>query len=110
MIWVYAEANPFSDSSGNFIGQMGYLVEALSRTPAKGHAVVQQLDAAAPIGGPPMVVVTDPPYYDNVPYADLSDFFYVWLRRCLGRIHPDLFSTILVPKAQELIAEPGPTG
>ena len=110
MIWVYAEANPFSDSSGNFIGQMGYLVEALSRTPAKGHAVVQQLDAAAPIGGPPMVVVTDPPYYNNVPYADLSDFFYVWLRRCLGRIHPDLFSTILVPKAQELIAEPARQG
>ena len=110
MIWVYAEANPFSDSSGNFIGQMGYLVEALSRTPAKGHAVVSQLDAAAPIDRPPMVVATDPPYYDNVPYADLSDFFYVWLRRCLGQLHPDLFSTILVPKAQELIAEPARQG
>ena len=110
MIWVYAEANPFSDSSGNFIGQMDYLVEALSRTPAKGHAVVEQFDAAAAIDRPPMVVVTDPPYYDNVPYADLSDFFYVWLRRCLGQLHPDLFSTILVPKAQELIAEPARQG
>jgi putative DNA methylase len=89
---------------------MGYLVEALSRTPAKGHAVVEQLDAAAPIDRPPMVVVTDPPYYDNVPYADLSDFFYVWLRRCLSQLHPDLFSTILVPKAQELIAEPARQG
>ena len=110
MVWSFAEANPFSDSSGNFIGQMGYLVEALSRTPAKGHAVVEQLDAAAPIDRPLMVVVTDPPYYDNVPYADLSDFFYVWLRRCLSQLHPDLFSTILVPKAQELIAEPARQG
>jgi putative DNA methylase len=59
---------------------------------------------------PPMVVATDPPYYDNVPYADLSDFFYVWLRRCLGELHPDLFATILVPKAQELIAEPARHG
>jgi putative DNA methylase len=105
MIWVYAEANPFSDSSGNFIGQMGYLVEALSRAPARGDGTVQQLDAAAPIAGSSVLVATDPPYYNNVPYADLSDFFYVWLRRCLGRIYPELFSTILVPKAQELIAD-----
>jgi putative DNA methylase len=52
------------------------------------------------------VVCTDPPYYDNVPYADLSDFFYIWLRRILGRIYPDLFSTLLVPKASELVADP----
>jgi putative DNA methylase len=110
MVWVYAEANPFSDSSGNFTGQIGYLAEALARTPARGHAVVQQLDAAARIDRPRSIVVTDPPYYDNVPYADLSDFFYVWLRRCLGRLYPELFSTILVPKAQELIAEPARQG
>lgn len=110
MIWVYAEANPFSDSSGNFAGQITYLAEALARVPARGSAVVQQLDAAAPIERPAAVVVTDPPYYDNVPYADLSDFFYVWLRRCLGKIYPDLFSTILVPKSQELIAEPARHG
>ena len=111
MVWMYAEANPFSDSSGNFNGQLEYLVEALARTPARGSATVKQLDAAAlvdwaAIDRPPMVVATDPPYYNNIPYADLSDFFYVWLRRCLGRIHPELFSTILTPKAQELIAEP----
>ena len=81
-------SNPFSDSSGNFIGQMDYLVEALARTPARGCAeVVQQLDAAAHVAGSSMLVATDPPYYNNVPYADLSDFFYVWLRRCL---EPDL--------------------
>jgi putative DNA methylase len=105
MVWSFAEANPFSESSGNFIGQMDYLVEALSRTPAKGHADIQQLDAAAHVVGSSMLVATDPPYYNNVPYADLSDFFYVWLRRCLGQIYPELFSTILVPKAQELIAD-----
>jgi putative DNA methylase len=110
MIWVYAEANPFSDSSGNFTGQVGYLVEALARTPARGRAVVRQLDAAAPMDRLEIVVATDPPYYDNIPYADLSDFFYVWLRRCLGHIHPELFSTILTPKAQELIAEPARHG
>lgn len=115
MIWEYAEANPFSDSSGNFTGQLGYLVEALARSPARGLAVVQQLDAAAVvdwavIDRPPMVVATDPPYYDNIPFADLSDFFYVWLRRCLAPIHPELFSTILTPKTQELIAEPARHG
>lgn len=110
MVWFYAEANPFSDSSGNFTGQVDYLVEALTRTPARGRGIVEQLDAAAPVDRPEMVVATDPPYYDNVPYADLSDFFYVWLRGCLSRIYPQLFSTILVPKAQELIAEPARQG
>ena len=107
MIWVYAEGNPFSDSSGNFLGQLGYLTAALEHVPAgrQGHA--EQLDARSShkIGRTAMVC-TDPPYYDNVPYADLSDFFYVWLRRCLKYTYPDLSSTLLVPKAQELIAEP----
>lgn len=110
MIWVYAEANPFSDSSGNFLGQVEYLANALDRVPARGRATVQQLDAAASGPGRAAMVCTDPPYYDNVPYADLSDFFYVWLRRCLSKIEPELFSTILVPKAQELIAEPARQG
>ncbi|MCL6646238.1 MAG: DUF1156 domain-containing protein, partial [Dehalococcoidia bacterium] len=110
MVWVFAEANPFSSSSGNFAGQVEYLVEALSRTPATVPARVDQLDAAALRTPGPGMVSTDPPYYDNVPYADLSDFFYVWLRRCAGSLYPDLFSTLLVPKAQELIAEPARQG
>ncbi len=107
MIWAYTEANPFSNSSGNFLGQVGYLVEALARVPARGAAQVRQLDARTPrrLDGP-VLVCTDPPYYDNIPFADLSDFFYVWLRRCLRDIHPELFGTILVPKSLELIAEP----
>jgi putative DNA methylase len=111
MIWVYSEANPFSNSTGNFLGQVEYLAEVLERVPARGTANVRQLDAAAPgAWDGPVLVCTDPPYYDNVPYADLSDFFYVWLRRCLAKIEPELFSTILVPKAQELIAEPARQG
>ena len=107
MIWAYAEANPFSNSTGNFLGQIKYLTEALSKVPAQGRASIRQLDARNahyPSGS--YMVCTDPPYYDNIPYADLSDFFYVWLRRCLKNIYPDLFSTILVPKSHDLIAEP----
>jgi putative DNA methylase len=110
MIWVYAEANPFSDSSGNFIGQIDYLAAALARVPAGVAGYAQQLDATTPLPGPPAMVCTDPPYYDNVPYADLSDFFYVWLRRCVSAYVPELFSTILVPKERELIAEPARQG
>jgi putative DNA methylase len=105
MIWVFAEANPFSTSSGNFTGQVEYLAEALEATPAKGRGVATQADAAT---GPPLpaaCVATDPPYYDNVPYGDLSDFFYVWLRRAAGGLYPELFGTVLVPKTAELIAE-----
>jgi len=110
MIWVYAEANPFSDSSGNFLGQMDYLVKALAPLPAQGEAIIRQLDAAAEVNRGTAMVCTDPPYYDNVPYADLSDFFYIWHRLCLSKIYPDLYSTLLVPKAQELIAEPARQG
>lgn len=110
MIWVYAEANPFSNSSGNWLGQIRYLADALERVPAKGSAVVRQLDAAADIDRRAGMVCTDPPYYDVVPFADLSDFFYIWHRRCLSQIYPDLYSTLLVPKAQELIAEPARQG
>ena len=111
MIWVFAEGNPFSDSSGNFLGQLEYLLAVLERLPAEGEGRVEQLDARSLARlSQTAVVCTDPPYYDNIPYADLSDFFYVWLRRCLGDVYPDLFSTLLVPKAQEMIAEPARHG
>jgi putative DNA methylase len=111
MIWVFAEANPFSDSSGSIKGQIDYLAEALSRVPATPAATVTQQDAANLRGEPAMALVsTDPPYYDNVPYADLSDFFYVWERGPGAAVYPELFSTLLVPKTQELIAEPARHG
>ncbi|MFJ5901229.1 DUF1156 domain-containing protein [Streptomyces sp. NPDC093064] len=104
-IWTTAEANPFSDSSGNFLGQVEYLVNALKELPADPQGHVVQSDARTatiPAGG---VVSTDPPYYDNVIYADLSDFFYVWLRQTLRPLGLDELSTVLTPKAAELVAE-----
>jgi putative DNA methylase len=107
MTWDYTEANPFSDSSGNWMLGIEQASEAVANTPAFGSGHAFQADAAQPHQPPrPWLVSTDPPYYDNVPYADLSDFFYIWLRQSLGGIYPKLLSTVLVPKAKELIAEP----
>ncbi len=165
MVWDFAEANPFSDSTGNFQGAVEWVARALETLPASGPGVAFQQDATAPpafieptagtdhsgslseneffpgssgvqraetagqrsaLSGKPsdslmfgqaptasnfsspscLVVSTDPPYYDNIGYADLSDFFYVWLRRSLRDVYPQLFSTMLVPKTQELVATP----
>ena len=105
MVWDFAEANPFSSSSGNFLGQVEWIAEVVERLPAGGVGQARQLSAdARDYAG--LVVSTDPPYYDNIGYSDLSDFFYVWLRRCLQGIHPSLVSTMLTPKAEELVANP----
>ena len=105
MNWDLAEANPFSDSTGNWSAMVDFVHKALRETPAVGSGIVQQRDASAS-GPSPAVVSCDPPYYDNIGYADLSDFFYVWLRRSVGGVFPDVCSTLLAPKAQELIAAP----
>lgn len=105
MVWDFAEANPFSSSSGNFLGQVKWIAEVVEHLPAGGVGQARQLSAdARDYTG--LVVSTDPPYYDNIGYSDLSDFFYVWLRRCLQGIHPSLVSTMLTPKAEELVANP----
>ena len=107
MVWDYAECCPFSNSSGNFGGAINWIMKvvAISSCNAKGFA--KQIDATNPdIYRKSIVVSTDPPYYDNIFYADLSDYFYVWLRRSLSPIYPDLFSTLLVPKEAELVATP----
>ncbi len=105
MVWDYAEANPLSSSCGNWTGAcLDWIPKALLfLTPAAPGASLQA-DAARPIGKLAALVSTDPPYYDNISYADLSDFFYVWLRRSLRRILPDLFATLAVPKGAELVA------
>ena len=106
MVWDYCEANPFSNSSGNFVGQVGYLANVVESSPARAApaAIIQQNAA----GDTPLVngavIATDPPYYDNVPYADISDFFYIWQRRTLRSICPDLFRRVLTPKDDELVA------
>lgn len=105
MTWDITEANPFSHSSGNFLGQLEWVAKVVERVPADSAGNARQLSAdARDYTG--LVVSTDPPYYDNIGYSDLSDFFYVWLRRCLQRIHPSLVSTMLTPKAEELVANP----
>lgn len=105
MVWDYAEANPFSHSSGNFLGQLKWVAKAVERVPADSAGNARQLSADAR-DYTDLVVSTDPPYYDNIGYSDLSDFFYVWLRRCLQGIHPSVVSTMLTPKAEELVANP----
>jgi len=106
MAWDFAETNPL-DGVVNLLGAIEWALSALSGVGIGPVARVKQLDATAAVNGVVRPVIsTDPPYYDNIGYADLSDFFYVWLRRSLSQVYPDLFSTLLVPKARELIATP----
>lgn len=108
MVWDFAEANPFSKSGGNlymFIQRIADVLEAFSYESLSGRST--QCDATNVRSDVVNTIIsTDPPYYDNIGYADLSDFFYIWLRRSLQGIYPDLFSTMLVPKAAELVATP----
>jgi putative DNA methylase len=107
MTWDYAEANPLSDSTGNFGGAIDWVAIVIENASCQTKGFVTQIDATtSDIYKKSIVVSTDPPYYDNIGYADLSDFFYVWLRRSIGSIYPDICSTLLVPKAQELVATP----
>ncbi len=107
MSWDYAEPNPFAESSGDFFEQVKRIVKTFSIA-LSGHVIGEgrQADAQTSDQSHRRVVSTDPPYYDNIGYADLSDFFYVWLRRSLKPVFPDLFATLAVPKAQELVATP----
>ena len=106
MVWDFCEANLFSHSSGNFTGQVDYLANVVEASPKNTpEASVLQADCADAIPHPaPFIVSTDPPYYDNIAYADISDFFYVWLRRALRGLCPNLFTTVQTPKTTELTA------
>ena len=106
MVWDFAEVNPFSESTGHFIGGLDWVKKVVESLPAKAKGFAAQDDAATQSISQQKVVSTDPPYYDNIGYADLSDFFYVWLRRSLKPIYPGLFATLAVPKAEELVATP----
>jgi len=104
MIWDFAEAPPFGKAAGAFEVSLGNLIKVINVTGSL-PGTTQQADAATR-GYERILLSTDPPYYDNIGYSDLSDFFYVWLRRSLRDIHPKLLSTMLVPKAEELVANP----
>jgi len=106
MVWDYAEANPFSSSGGNLVMYIDRIADSIEHTPATICGVSIQDDATSSALYTNQIISTDPPYYDNIGYADLSDFFYVWLRRSLRDVYPDLLSTMLTPKAEELIASP----
>jgi putative DNA methylase len=106
MTWDFAETCPLNDSAGAVYFGIEYLTKALDGLPTNPPGVVLQADAAVQVISANKVVSTDPPYYDNVGYADLSDFFYVWLRHSLRNVFPDLFATVAVPKSEELVATP----
>ena len=106
MAWNYAEGNPFSNSSGCFDNMLDWVYKCILELPAQRGGEASQYDAQSDCILREIMVSTDPPYYDNIGYADLSDFFYVWMRQSLRRTYPDLFRTMLVPKAEELVATP----
>ena len=107
MVWDFAETNVLGASTGGWIAAMELTADPLAGLGGGPAAEVSQLDARAGRGvWGTFVASTDPPYYDNVGYGDLSDFFYVWLRRMLSEVHPSLFSTVLSPKTEELVASP----
>ncbi len=110
MNWDFPEVNPFAGAAGDFGETTSSMAKSIIAVPdipgtRPGYALQKDAMIASSFLGNALVS-TDPPYYDNIGYADLSDFFYVWLRRSLSTIYPDLFSTVLVPKAQELVATP----
>ncbi|MER8811061.1 hypothetical protein [Mesorhizobium australicum] len=106
MTWDFAETNFFSQSTGNFLDQVEYPAKSIASWPVgTAPGFVSQIDApknSFPIR--PVVISTDPPYYDNIGYATLADFFYVWLRPALKNIWPDLFRRLTTPKEEELVA------
>jgi putative DNA methylase len=107
MVWDYAECNPFSDSTGNWGGAINWIALSIGQFPqvaSKGYA--RQFDAQVDSGLRNIIVSTDPPYYDNISYADVADYFYVWMRHSLKEICPEFFKTLLTPKTEELVASP----
>lgn len=107
MRWVFAESNPIGNSTGALSGAIDWVAEALRELPRfdyPGSAI--QFDAQSDNGKRGLIISSDPPYYDNIDYADLSDFFYVWLRLSLKSVFPQMYGTIQTPKAEELVATP----
>jgi len=109
MVWDYVESNPFSGITGSFKNQLKPILNYLNSKHSIDNKHITSLNVSATdIPYPDNsfdAVFTDPPYYDNVPYAALSDFYYVWLKRALGDIFPELFATPLTPKSEEAVAD-----
>ena len=106
MVWDFAEVNPFVNAGGSLDELIDSATKTIALLPASAEGIVTQRDATQTLDLSACVVSTDPPYYDNVGYADLSDFYYGWLRRSLSSVDRALFSTLQTPKSNELIATP----
>jgi putative DNA methylase len=106
MVWDYSEANAFGEMAGDPLVSLNNMMRVVDQLPSSIGGHVAQADAQSQTYSEGRVISTDPPYYDNIGYADLSDYFYVWLRRSLRPVFPDLFATLAVPKAEELVATP----
>jgi putative DNA methylase len=107
MVWDYTELNPFGGGSGSADGAIEWICGYISREASSGSPAVVSRGSATDLASPDDTfdaVITDPPYYDNVPYADISDFFYVWLKRTVGHLYPEHFATELTPKKTEATA------
>src|SRR5581483_10801941 len=106
MTWDFAESNPLGAASGNYVSATELVAKVIDGFICNESGFASQADASLQSISRDRLVSTDPPYYDNIGYADLSDFFYVWLRRSLRGVFPYLFPTLGVPKAEELVATP----
>ena len=106
MVWDYADLNPFAGAGGDFLGVIDGIKKTLWNSASAIAGYATQANATSQTVSYCKLVSTDPPYYDNIGYADLSDFFYVWLRRLVRSVFPNLFVTLAVPKAEELVATP----
>ena len=105
MTWEFPDVNPFAGAAGDYAVSVDGVIKGIPNT-TKPAGFALQAEASTQCISSDKVVSTDPPYYDNIGYADLSDFFYVWLRRSLRPVFPTLFTTLAVPKAEELFATP----
>jgi putative DNA methylase len=104
MTWDFAEGNPFSASSGNFFSNVDWVTRVIDLFSPGSEGYIFQRDAQTVSYPDGAVISTDPPYYDNIEYSDLSDFFYVWLKRSCGKIFPEIFGFLSTPKNEELVA------
>lgn len=106
IIWDYGEVNPLTNGGGTWVSALGWISRVVDLLPASTPGYARQMDAAKSTVSVPgsTVVSTDPPYYDNVPYSNLSDFFYIWMRPCLREVFPEIFTTRQTPKSDELVA------
>jgi len=105
--WDFIEINPFSNSVGNFLNHVNWVSKVIEDLPEKPRGRVINIDSSSSLNfsNENFLISTDPPYYNNISYADLSDFFYIWMRKILKNIWPNIFSTLMVPKTEEIVAE-----